>query len=128
MKTPTATDSAGKYVMPFLVPDQYEITVQAKGFKEAKRTDLALGADEHPVIDLKLEVGDVSTQVTVAADVLLLNTDNASVGQAISTKQVEDMPLNGRTPPLSQVFALIEAYCRGILPAAFPQTEHWHRS
>ena len=64
VKTPTVTDAAGKYAMPFLAPGQYEITAQAQGFKEAKRTDLALGADEHPVIDFKLEVGDVSTAVT----------------------------------------------------------------
>src|SRR5580658_10155925 len=87
VKTPTVTDTAGKYAMPFLSPGQYEITAQGQGFKEAKRTDLDLGADEHPVIDFKLEVGDVATSVTVSADVSMLNTDNASVGQAITTKQ-----------------------------------------
>jgi hypothetical protein len=118
VKTTTVTDTTGKYAMPFLAPGAYEITAQAQGFKETKRTDLALGADEHPVIDLKLQVGEVTTQVTVSGDVPLLNTDNASIGQAISTKQVEDMPLNGRTPLMLAELAI------GVTPTAAPTLVH----
>src|SRR5580658_562708 len=77
VQTPTVTDSVGKYTIPFLSPGSYEITAQAAGFKETRRTDLSLGADERPVIDFALQVGDVATEVTVAADVPLLNTDNS---------------------------------------------------
>ncbi len=118
VKTPTVTDAAGKYAMPFLAPGQYQITAQAQGFKETKRTDLALGADEHPVIDFRLEVGDVSTTVSVSADVPLLNTDNASVGQAITTKQIEEIPLNGRTPLMLAELAI------GVTPTASPTLVH----
>ena len=62
VKTPTVSDAAGKYALPFLPPGQYELTAQGQGFKEAKRTDLVLSADAHPVIDFKLEVGDVYDQ------------------------------------------------------------------
>jgi hypothetical protein len=118
VKTPTVTDAAGRYVMPFLAPGQYELTAQAQGFKEVKRTDLALGADERPVIDFRLEVGDVSTTVSVSADVPLLNTDNASVGQAITTKQIEEIPLNGRTPLMLAELAI------GVTPTASPTLVH----
>jgi Carboxypeptidase regulatory-like domain len=118
VKTPTVTDAAGKYAMPFLAPGNYQINAQAQGFKEAKRTDLALGADEHPVIDIRLEVGDVSTTVSVSADVPLLNTDNASVGQAITTKQIEEIPLNGRTPLMLAELAI------GVTPTASPTLVH----
>lgn len=118
VKTPTVTDAAGKYAMPFLAPGQYEITAQAQGFKEAMRTGLALTADEHPVMDFKLEVGDVSTAVTVSADIPLLNTDNASVGQAITTAQVEDIPLNGRTPLMLAQLAI------GVVATGTPTLVH----
>jgi Carboxypeptidase regulatory-like domain len=118
VKTPTVSDAAGKYTMPFLAPGQYQITAQAQGFKEAKRTDLALGADERPVIDFRLEVGDVSTTVSVSADIPLLNTDNASVGQAITTKQIEEIPLNGRTPLMLAELAI------GVTPTASPTLVH----
>lgn len=118
VKTPTVTDAAGRYAMPFLAPGQYELSAQAQGFKEVKRTDLALGADERPVIDFRLEVGDVSTTVSVSADVPLLNTDNASVGQAITTKQIEEIPLNGRTPLMLAELAI------GVTPTASPTLVH----
>ena len=57
-----------------------------------------LGAGDHPVIDVRLEVGDATQTVEVTADVSQLNTENASAGQAITTKEVDELPLNGRTP------------------------------
>ena len=104
--------------MPFLAPGEYQITAQAQGFKEAKRTDLALGADERPVIDFRLEVGDVSTTVSVSADIPLLNTDNASTGQAITTKEVGILPLNGRTPLMFAQFAM------GVVATSTPTLVH----
>ncbi len=118
VNTKTVTDVAGKYTLPFLVPGTYEISAQAQGFKVAKSTNLALGADEHPVIDLSLQVGDISTEVTVSAGVPLLNTDNASIGQAITTAQVEDIPLNGRTPLMLAQFSI------GVTPTAAPTLVH----
>jgi len=118
VKTPTVSDAAGKYALPFLPPGQYELTAQGQGFKEAKRTDLALSADEHPVIDFRLEVGDVATSVSVSADVPLLNSDNASIGQSITTKQIEEIPLNGRTPLMLAELAI------GVTPTASPTLVH----
>jgi hypothetical protein len=118
VKTPTVTDVAGKYALPFLSPGDYELTAEGQGFKEAKRTGLALGADQHPVIDFKLEVGDVATSVSVSGDVPLLNSDNASIGQAITTKQIEDIPLNGRTPLMLAELAI------GVTPTAAPTLVH----
>ncbi len=118
VKTPTVTDSTGKYVMPFLSPGAYEMTAQAQGFKMAKRTDLTLGSDEHPVIDFRLEVGDAATSVTVSAEAPLLNSENASVGQSITTKEVEEMPLNGRTPMMLAQLAL------GVIPTGTPTLVH----
>ena len=117
-KTNTVTDASGKYVLPFLAPGTYELTAQASGFKEAKRTDLTLGADERPVIDFRLELGDAATSVTVSGDAPLLNTDNASVGQAITTKQVEDIPLNGRTPLMLAQLAI------GVVATGTPTLVH----
>jgi Carboxypeptidase regulatory-like domain len=118
VKTPTVSDAAGKYALPFLPPGQYELTAQGEGFKEAKQTNLTLSADEHPVIDFKLEVGDVSTSISVSADVSLLNSDNASIGQSITTKQIEDIPLNGRTPLMLAQLAI------GVTPTGSPTLVH----
>src|SRR5579872_565714 len=60
VKTPTVSDSTGQYTIPFLPPGQYEIAANMQGFKAFVRKDLALGAGDHPVIDVRLTVGDSS--------------------------------------------------------------------
>src|SRR5258706_8492529 len=53
---------------------------------------------EPPVIDFRLEVGSVSDSVLVTADAPLIESANASIGQVITSEEVEDLPVNGRTP------------------------------
>ena len=94
-KTQTVSDSSGQYTLPFLSPGHYKLSGLAQGFKEYIQKDIDLGSGDHSVIDLHLSVGDTTQSVEVSADAPLINTDNASVGQAITAKEVEDIPLNG---------------------------------
>ena len=98
MKLETVSDSSGNYAAPLLLPGDYEIAVRMEGFKEFVRRGIHLGAGDHPIIDAALTVGDTKTTLEVTADVPILITENASIGQAITTKEVEDLPINGRTP------------------------------
>ena len=97
-KTVATTEATGEYTVPFLPPGQYQITAEAPGFKKAVRGGLALSAGEHPVIDIRLEVGAVTDSVTVNEEAPLVIAANASVGQTVTTKEVEDLPVNGRAP------------------------------
>jgi len=117
-KIPTVSDSTGKYTAPFLLPGDYDIAVQSQGFKAFLRKGVHVGADDHPVIDVRLDVGDVATSVEVTADASLLNTDNASLGQAITTKEVEELPVNGRTPMVAAALSL------GVIGYAQPTLIH----
>ncbi len=92
------TKDAGEYTAAALLPGDYEINVHIQGFKDYLRKSVHLGAGERVVIDIRLELGDATQTVEVSADVPLINTENASVGQPITTKEVEDLPLNGGTP------------------------------
>jgi Carboxypeptidase regulatory-like domain len=117
-RIPTVSDSAGKYVVPFLLPGDYDIAVQSQGFKAFTRKGVHVGADDHPVIDVKLDVGDVATSVEVIADASLLNTENGSLGQAVTTKEVEELPINGRTPIVAAALSL------GVIGYAQPGLIH----
>src|SRR6476661_4497856 len=97
-KSQTTSDASGQYTAPFLLPGDYEITVRMDGFKEYSRKAVHVGAGDHPRIDVRLDVGDTTQTVEVTADASLLNMENASVGQSITTAEVEDLPINGRTP------------------------------
>ncbi len=92
------SESKGQYSAPFLLPGDYSITVQAAGFREAVRKGIHLGAGERTVIDFRLDVGDAAQSVEVTAEAPLVSSENASVGNAITTKEVEDLPLNGGSP------------------------------
>ena len=117
-KTQAVSEPTGQYNVPFLAPGQYEIAAQMQGFKEYVRKDVNLGAGDHPVIDIRLDVGDTSTTVEVKADAPLLNTENGSTGQAITTKEVEDIPLNGGTP------LMVAQYALGVIATGTPTLVH----
>ncbi len=109
----SASDNGGQYTAPFLLPGDYDIDVKMDGFKEFVRKAVHVGAGEHPVIDVRLDVGDAAQSVEVTADAPLVNSENASVGNAITTKEVEDFPLNGRSPLM---LAQLEI---GVIPSPF---------
>lgn len=94
----TVSSKTGEYSIPFLTPGSYEIAAEIKGFKTYRRAGLTLSIGEHPVVDIRLEVGDASQSVMVTADTPMIESSNASVGQVITTDEVENLPTNGRTP------------------------------
>jgi hypothetical protein len=97
-KSETLSSATGEYTIPFLTPGVYEIAAEADGFKTSKREGLTLSLGEHPVVDIRLEVGAASQSVVVTGEVALIESSNASVGQVIPSEEVENMPTNGRNP------------------------------
>jgi Carboxypeptidase regulatory-like domain len=117
-KAESASDSTGQYAVPFLAPGDYAIAVKSLGFKEFVRKGVHLGAGDHVGVDARLEVGEVSQSVEVTADVSIVNAESASVGQSVTTKEVDELPLNGRTPAVLATLAL------GVLPTGQPSLIH----
>ena len=70
-KASTVSDASGQYTIPFLSTGMYEVAAEAQGFKKFVRSGLDIGSGDHPVIDIRLEVGDVAQSVEVSADVSL---------------------------------------------------------
>ncbi len=92
------TDSAGRYVQPFLNPGHYTVEVQATGFTPEKQQDVLVEVAEIRAIDFKLNVGSISSQVQVEASTPPLQVDSSTVGTVIQSQQIVDLPLNGRNP------------------------------
>src|SRR5882724_12219467 len=57
------TDSAGRYVLPFLTPSNYSITAQAKGFSSARVENVKIDVSQNRSVDFTLKVGKVSEQL-----------------------------------------------------------------
>ncbi len=103
--TTKSTDS-GTYVFSSVQPGTYRIHVQATGFMEFLDTGIVVNVQHTNTIDIPLTAGDVKQEVTVSAAAPLLQTEDASVGQTIDARTVNDLPLNGRNwVSLSQLSA-----------------------
>jgi hypothetical protein len=92
------TDAVGQYTAPFLRPGSYSVTVEAPGFKKITRGGLTLGVNQTMTVDLTLEVGQLTEQVTVTSEAPLLETANADRGGVIDRQRVHELPINGRNP------------------------------
>lgn len=93
----TRTNESGLYSFPSLPPGHYRISVKAPGFKEFVKTGLILHVRDTVSQDFRMEVGAVSESVTVSAEALVVNTEDATVGTVVERQVVENMPLNGRS-------------------------------
>ncbi len=98
VQTSVNSENSGAYTIPFLALGEYSITAEAPGFKKYTQTGITLNAGEHPVVDIRLEVGAITESVEVHEDAPILETANPTVGQVITGEEVENFPVNGRTP------------------------------
>ncbi len=78
------TSAEGVYVLPLLPVGDYQVTIEAPGFRKFVRSGVGLGADERLRVDARLEVGQISEQVTVTAGAPLVKTDQATLGASFS--------------------------------------------
>ncbi len=96
------TDALGNFSFPLLPASTYTLTVEASGFKTFKQQGIMLEVGQSVSQNISLTVGS-STQIEVTAAAPLLQTDNANLSAEVSSKQVQELPLN-----LRNVFNFVE--------------------
>ncbi len=94
----TVTTNTGNYSFPSLTPGRYTITVRQTGFRTYTSTDNVLTVGAPLVVDVSLTVGAVTEQVSVVGSFERLDTTTATISDVLETKQIQDLPLNGRNP------------------------------
>lgn len=115
--TEAPTGQRGDYIVPNLPPGKYTVTVTAKGFKEAVSKDVTVIVGSSSTVDFAMEVGMQTQTVQVEATGQLLDTASSSMGNDLSTRQVNDLPLFGRV--YSQLVQIMPGAVKtGIGPSA----------
>src|SRR5206468_96433 len=92
------TNETGNYVLASLPIGPYMLEASLPGFKSYVQSGIVLQVDESPIINVVLQVGQVSEQVEVQANAGLVETQRTAIGQVVTNKQIAELPLNGRDP------------------------------
>jgi hypothetical protein len=90
------TNREGSYVIPSLPPGSYKIAVEASGFKTFAQSGITLQVNENVRADATLQVGSTCENISVSADALHVDTEEATVGISVGSQRLTEMPLNGR--------------------------------
>ncbi|MGA9244275.1 MAG: carboxypeptidase-like regulatory domain-containing protein [Silvibacterium sp.] len=88
------TTNAGVYTVPELAAGDYSITVVASGFNRLIRNGITVSVGQTAAIDLELTVGRATTSVTVTANAPLLQTDSAQNNVEVTTRDLNELPIN----------------------------------
>jgi len=97
IKQTATTDSDGRYEFSSVPIGRYEVATEATGFQRTQTPPFMVTTNARQRVDVALKPGSVNETVTVSSAPTLLETETSSHSTVIGTRQVEDLPLNGRS-------------------------------
>jgi hypothetical protein len=86
----------GYYSLPLIPPGIYDVSVKAQGFKEYVNKSVEMLVNDRKAINVQLEAGAISEQVTVTAEAPIIQS-GSTVGDVIENRKVVEIPLNNRS-------------------------------
>ena len=92
----TASNDEGYYSLTFITPGMYDFSVKLQGFKEYVNKSIELLVNDRKAINIQLEAGAISEQVTVTSEAPIIQS-SPTVGDVIENRKVLEIPLNNRS-------------------------------
>lgn len=92
----TQSTATGTYSFSGIRPATYTLRAEQRGFQTFIDKGLEIHVQQTATVDIPLTAGAVSQEVTVTAAAPLLQSENAAVGQTITSRTVNDLPLQTR--------------------------------
>jgi len=89
------SNGQGLFEFPALLPDEYELKVEASGFAVATQA-VRLEVGQKLSLDIPIKLGSVAQGVSVTSASEVLHTADASVGEVVEPQSIRELPLNGR--------------------------------
>ena len=111
----TFSNDSGTYVFSDINPGRYTLKVSAPSFSTKQVSDFVLAVNQTATIDVSLAAGAQAEVVNVEATTEQLQVSTAELGTVIATKQVNDLPLNGRN------FTQLLSLTPGVAPISVGQ-------
>lgn len=116
ISTTTLTNEAGLYSLPNLPPGRYSVTVEAPGLKKYMREGVTVTTGVTLGLDVQLQIGAVTENVTVNADASQLETATSDIGATVESSLVSNLPLevSGTIRNPVQFITLIPGFVGGV--------------
>jgi hypothetical protein len=95
-KREAETGEAGVYSITGLPVGTYDLTIFHQGFRTFQQKGITLLVGQTRTLDAQLQVGAALERVEVQAAAQPLETGNAELGGVVESRQVSDIPINGR--------------------------------
>src|SRR5947209_6032375 len=92
----TVTEASGVYSISSVPVGKYSLIISHEGFKTSVSVGIELLVGQTHTIDAQLQVGTTTARVEVQAEAQAVDSSNAEIAGVVQSKQVEDIPLNGR--------------------------------
>jgi hypothetical protein len=93
------TGPEGTYEVLQLSPGSYQISVEMAGFRRYEQKGIQLLVNTPATVNPTLDIGTGSETVEVTSAAPLVNTTDATLGNAFGEHQVKELPLEGRNVP-----------------------------
>ena len=93
----TKTDSQGAFGFPALPVGHYTLRALQNSFKEYRQEGLALDVNTALRVDIVLQLGAETQQVTVDASAVQVESASTQMGEVITSEKMTTVPLNGRS-------------------------------
>jgi Carboxypeptidase regulatory-like domain/TonB dependent receptor/TonB-dependent Receptor Plug Domain len=91
------SDDHGRYRVLDLPPGTYQVQAELQGFLKVVRDQLVVAIGKDTLADIEMRVGGVSEEVTVTGETSAVSIGSTTAGGLVTTKQIAELPLNGRS-------------------------------
>ncbi len=91
----TTTNEDGFFTQRFLIVGRYQVRVEAPGFKSAVQ-EVSVSVDQEVSLNINLQTGAVTEEVTISAEAPLLKTERSDVSTTFTEKTVTNLPILNR--------------------------------
>ena len=93
VESATSSTSAAAYTLPYLAPETFSLRITAPGFRTAKQENVILRVGPTMTVNIEMQVGAVTEEVTVSATPPLLESGTAEIGRYVSSEEYQNWPI-----------------------------------
>lgn len=96
----TTTNNQGFFVFNEVRAGNYNLSAEHAGFKRGEVKDVQVNVATPATVNFELQTGQITEVITTSATDAqsVVHTENAELSTTVQSRQINDLPLNGRNP------------------------------